>query len=51
MVNMTLADQTEIVKPEVNRPSDVVPMDQLSDEEFDQHIQDDMTNQAGEQEL
>lgn len=40
MVHMTLADQTTI-KPEVGsdiKDSDLVPMEQLSDEEFDNHI-------------
>ena len=38
-VSRTLADSTEIVKPEVNPPSDLIPETQLSDEDFDKHIQ------------
>ena len=39
MTNLTLADQTTI-KPEVNREPDLVPMDQVDDEKFDEHIQE-----------
>ncbi len=41
-VNRTLADNTEIVKPDIQPriPSDLIPETQLSDEDFDKHIQD-----------
>ena len=45
MVNMTLADQTEI-KPQVgpDKDPDLIPMDQLTDEEFDNHIAQELMN-------
>lgn len=45
LINMTLADQTTI-KPEVSQP-DIMPFDQLGDEEFDQHIQDELKEANG----
>lgn len=51
MVNMTLADQTEI-KPEVNKlDPDLVSMDQLDDEGFDQHIQRTLGNEVTDEEM
>ena len=44
MTNLTLADQTQI-KPEVSVPNpDLVPTDQMTDEQFDDHIQQELTN-------
>lgn len=51
-VNRTLAENTTI-KPEVNGPQDpdLIPMDQLSEEGFDNHIQAVLHNQVADQEV
>lgn len=50
-VNRTLAEQTKIT-PEINKTDpDLVPMDQLSDEAFDKHIQATLGNDIEDQEV
>jgi hypothetical protein len=51
-VNRTLAENTQI-KPEVNGPQDpdLIPMDQLSEEGFDSHIQAMLNNKVADQEV
>ncbi len=36
--DLNLADKVEPLKPEPQRPSDLVPVDQMTEEEFDEHI-------------
>lgn len=48
-VNRTLADNTKI-EPEVTRDPDLIPMDQLNEEDFDKHIQATL-NQEEEEEI
>lgn len=49
--NLTFADNTKIT-PEVTKPDpDLIPMDQLNDEQFDEHIQATLNNQTVEQEI
>lgn len=50
-VTRTLADATEKIKPEVNPiDSDLVPFDQLNEEDFDKHIQQTLGNETTDEE-
>ncbi len=50
-VNRTLADSTQVLKPEVNPTDpDLLPMDQLSEEDFDKHIQATLGNSVEDEE-
>ena len=49
-VSRQLADQTEIVKPEIQTPSEIVSTDQLNDEEFDKHIQEQLNSEVTDEE-
>ena len=37
--DLTLADKVRIEVPQSETPPDIVPLDSLSDEEFDEHVQ------------
>ena len=50
-VQRTLAENTKI-EPEINKKDpDLVPFEQLNDEQFDKHIQETLANEPGEVEL
>lgn len=40
--DLNLADKVEPIKPEPPKPPDLIPIGQLSDEEFDRHIQEEL---------
>lgn len=40
--DLTLADKVTPLKPQPDLPSEFVPIDQLTDEEFDAHIQQEL---------
>lgn len=42
--NLTLADKVAPIKPQDQKPPDMIPLDQLSEEDFDAHISDELAN-------
>ena len=51
LTNLTLAENTQI-KPEINKTDpDLVPLDQLNEEQFDRHIQSMLSNQKTDEEI
>ena len=48
--NLTFADNTKITPEIAKQDPDLIPMDQLNDEQFDAHIQGQLSNDVAEQE-
>lgn len=39
-VDLTMADRLSVTVPKEEKPPDLVPLDQLSEEDFDRHIEE-----------
>jgi hypothetical protein len=42
--DLTMADKVQPIAPQPQRPPDLTPLDQVSDDDFDAHIREEIAN-------